>query len=197
MKKTVAGVIIIVLAVAGIFAWESFGREKILFTEVMVLNQDVEAYTDISQDMLSFRKVYQPSSDVLTIRDFHKVVGMQAAQYIPAKTEIFERYFVSPELAIGEKKDEYVFSITTSNLKSYPRSITKGDTVFVYFYDKCLLSTTVLTVRDSDGNEITHSDNRATSSGQLASVEIKTSADDTAVLSTIISNGEPLSIAYK
>ncbi len=197
MKKTIAGVIIIVVAVAGIFAWEAFGREKILFTEVLVLNQDVEAYTEISQDMLTFRKVYQPGPNVLTFRDLHKVVGMQASQYVPAGTEIFERYFVSPELAIGAEKDEYVFSITTSNLKSYPRSITKGDTVFIYFYDECLLSTTVLTVRDSDGNEITRSDNRATASGQLASVEIKASADDTATLSTIISNGDPLSIAYK
>lgn len=197
MKKTIAGVIIIIFAVAGIFCWEAFGREKILFTEVMVLNQDVEAYTDISQDMLSFRKVYQPGANVLTIRDLHKVVGMQASQYVPSGTELFERYFISPELAVGAKKDEYVFSITTSNLKSYPRSITKGDTIFVYFYDECLLSTTVLTVRDSDGNEITRSDNRATSSGQLASVEIKTDADETATLSTIISNGDPLSIAYK
>lgn len=185
-----------VVSLVGIISWEAFGREELLFTDVLVLNQDTEAYTVISKDMLAVKKVYKPNKSSYTINDVEKVVGKQATQFIPMATELHQRYLSDPTLLVNEQNDEYVFSFAVGNLKSYPRSIAKGDNVSVYYRDYLVLQTTVLGLRDSNGNEITQSNDRKTSTGQIASIEIKASGDKVEELSYMLDEGNAMSLSY-
>lgn len=185
-----------VLSLVGIVSWEAFGREELLFTEVLVLNQDTEPYTLITKDMLAVKKVYKPNSSSYTIENVEDVVGKQSTQFIPMASELHERYLSEPTLLVNETKDEYVYSLATNTLKAYPRSIAKGDTVYVFCLDRKILATTVLGLRDANGNEVTQSQNRSVSSGQIASIEIKATGEECGTLSYLLSNSEPIAITY-
>ena len=185
-----------VVSLVGIISWEAFGRDELLFTDVLVLNQDTEAYTVISKDMLAVKKVYKPSQLSYTINDVEKVVGKQATQFIPMAAELHQRYLSDPTLLVNEQNDEYVFSFAVGNLKAYPRSIAKGDNVSVYYRDHLILQTTVLGLRDSNGNEITQSNDRKTATGQIASIEIKASGDKVEELSYMLDEGNAMSLSY-
>lgn len=196
MKKTIAGILIMVISVVGILAWELFGREQLLFTEVLVLNQDVEPYTIVTQDMLAVKKVNQPNAKSYTAADVEKVVGMQTTQFIPVAAELQERFFEEPSLVADRTNGEYVYSLTASSLKAYPRSISKGDNVGIYCGEEMLFNTTVLGLRDSNGNEVTQADNRTIATGVIASVEILTNVEQAGTLSFLFANNESIAIVY-
>lgn len=196
MKKTIIGIIIMTLSLGGIIFWEAFGREELLFTDVLVLNQDTEAYTEISEDMLAIKKVYMPNKLNYTINNLNDVVGKQTTQFVPKGTELHQRYLQDPELIVNEETDEYVFSLSVSNLKAYPRSIAKGDNVYVYYRDYQVLKTTVLGLRDSNGNEVMQSNDRTVLTGQIASIEIKAGKKKVEELSYMLDKGNVLSLSY-
>lgn len=196
MKKTMVGVIIMVVAIVGMISWEVFGREALMFTSVLVLNQDVEPYTEITADMLAVKKVYHPNENSLLEADAQSIVGKESTQFIPMATEVQARYFGAETVVVDKNKDEYVYSISVNNLKAYPRSIAKGDQVYIYSMDNLVLSTNVIGLRDSDGNAVTQSDDRSTASGQISSIEIKATSADCSTLSFLMSDNEPLTISY-
>lgn len=185
-----------VVAVVGILGWELFGREQLLFTDVLVLNEVAEKYTLITEENLAVKKVYQPSEKSYKPSDLNKVLGKQTTQFVPKGAELQERFFEDASMQVNENKDEYVYSLNVNALKAYPRSIAKGDKIYIYCMENEMIKTTVLGLRDSNGNEITQSKNRSVSSGQIASIEIKASSDDCSTLSYLVSNSEPLTISY-
>lgn len=196
MKKSIVGVIIMVVAVVGILGWEIFGREQLLFTDVLVLNEDTEAYTQITESDLATKKVYQPNKKSYTISDAKKVIGKQTTQFIPKGAELNPRYFEDSSLVVNDKDNEFVYSLNVNGLKAYPVSIYKGDTIHIFAADNYVLKTTVLGIRDSNGNEVTQSKDRAQISAQIATIEIKVTGPECETLSYLISNSEPLTISY-
>lgn len=197
MKKlTILGVLVMVLAIVGTFAWESFGREEVMFTEVLVFNQDVEAYTTVTKDMLTVTKVNQAYGNSYVEADVDKVIGKQTTQFVPLGCQLQERFFTEPKLVADRTSGEYVYSLTVSTLKSYPRSIAKGDNVAIYCGENLLFNTTVLGLRDSNGNEVNQGDNRAVATGVIASVEILTDVEQAGTLSKLFAMSEAIAIVY-
>lgn len=195
MKKTIIGIILIVVSIAGIIGWEFFGREELMYTDMLVLNQDVEAHTVITKDMLASRKIYNPMEKALTVDSIEKVVGKETTQFVPKGSEIYERYFVDEKLAV-DPNNEFVFSVEVQDIMAFPRSLQKGDTVYFYSFDKKVASSTVIALKDASGNEITQSNNRTEVSAQIASIEFKVDRQNLKVLSTAVSEKDPLTIAY-
>lgn len=195
MKKTIIGIILIVVSIAGIMGWEFFGREELMYTDMLVLNQDVEAHTVITKDMLASRKIYNPMEKALTVDSIEKVVGKETTQFVPKGSEIYERYFVDEKLAV-DPNNEFVFSVEVQDIMAFPRSLQKGDTVYFYSFDKKVASSTVIALKDASGNEITQSNNRTEVSAQIASIEFKVDRQNLKVLSTAVSEKDPLTIAY-
>ena len=196
MKKTVVGVIVMAVAIVGIIGWELFGRENVLFTEVLVLNKDTEPYTVITEENLAIKKVYQPNANSYTINDISKVVGKETTQFVPVGIELQARFFENPTLQVNETNDEYVYSISVNTLEAYPRSIAKGDTVYIFCMDEEVIRTTVLGLRNSDGNEVIQKKDRKEATGQIASIEIKATKEQCRILSVLQSNSQPLAITY-
>ena len=195
MKKTIIGIILIVVSIAGIIGWEFIGREELMYTDMLVLNQDVESYTQITKDMLASRKIYNPMEGALTVDKAQSIIGKETTQFVAKGSELYSRYFKDKRLLV-DPANEFVFSVDAQDVMAYPRSIKRGDTVYFYSYDKKVASSTVIALKDTNGNEITQSNNRTEVSAQIASIEFKVDRKNLQVLSTAVSEKEPLTIAY-
>jgi len=195
VKRTIIGVILIFISIAGIVGWELFGREELMYTDMLTLNQDVEAYTIITEDMLTSRKVCNPLPNAYRWERAADIVGMEATQYIAMGTELMPRYFEKEALSVNPD-EEYVFSMDVGDLQSYPKSVARGDRVYLYSSDEMVIATVVLAIKDSTGCEIVHSEDRTKVSGQAASIEFKMKENEVGLLSSLISDGYPIAVAY-
>lgn len=195
MKKTLIGVLLIVISIAGIIGWEFIGREELMYTDMLVLNQDVESHTKITKDMLATRKIYNPMEGALTIEKAESIIGKETTQFVAKGSEIYDRYFEDEKLLV-DPENEFVFSVDVQDVMAFPRSIKRGDTVYFYSYDTKMANSTVIALKDTNGNEIIQSANRTEVSAQIASIEFKVDRENLQVLSTAVSEKEPLTIAY-
>lgn len=193
MKKTIIGILLIIVSLAGIIGWEMFGRDEIVYKEIVVLNQDVEAYTTITAGMLSSRKVYHPSSDVLPVEVADQLVGTVSTQYVPKNVELVKRYFQPKETSISQS--EYVFSLPVDSLIAYPRSLSKGDTVYLQYRDDSVVSSVVLCLKDANGNDITNT-NRETLSAPFETVELKLKYGELEEITTLMDDGAKFVLTY-
>ena len=197
MKKTISGILIMVIAICGIIYWEMLGREKLLYSDIVVLNCEVEPHTEITAEMLSKRSSYMPHEDAIGLSAAGELIGMMSKQYIPRGAELFDEYFLQPELAVDEMSDELVFSLETSKLISFPRSIKKGDRIHIYFKNMHVMDTVVLRIMDGI-SEI--SETAATGeegrNGRIETIEIKLDEKNLMRLSELVSEDEGLSVAY-
>ena len=193
MKKTVIGIVLIFVSLAGIIGWEMFGRDQIIYDEIVVLNQDVEAYTTITADMLSSRKVYHPSNEVLRVEVAEQLVGTVSTQFIPKDVELVVRYFEPKNSMISAS--EYVFSLPVESLLAYPRSLSKGDTVYLQYREDAVFSSQVLCLKDANGNDITNV-NRETLSAPFETVELKISYNELEEIAALLDDGAKMILTY-
>ena len=141
MKKTAVGIILIALSIAGMLWWELVGRDTVMYTEVLTLNRDIEAGTEVTKDMLEIKKTTTPTSKSLRPADALQVVGKEAVSYVPQGAELFGEFFEDGSLMIHEELGEYIFSIPSNWLISYPQTLRRGDRI------------TFLLVKDRDDGE--------------------------------------------
>ncbi len=196
MKKTVIGILMMIIAISGIIYWETLGREKLLFSEILVFNQEVQPHTEITAEMLSKRSVYMPQEAVIDVSQAGDIIGMVCTQYIPRGAELFSEYFLQPELNVDEKSDELVFSLETAKLVTFPRSIKKGDRIHIYCKNMYVTDTVVL--RTMDGISEIHAGAAETEEGgrQIETIEVKVDERELMKLSELLSEDESLSVAY-
>ena len=193
MKKSIVGVVLIVISLAGIIGWETFGREKIIYDEIIVLNESAEPYTEITDDMISLRRVYMPAQGALKPEDSEYLEGKISSQYIQKGSELFQRYFIDKNDAIYDS--EYVFSISVSSLLAYPKSVKRGDTVYLQLRNSNVLTSQVFCLKDASGNNIENI-NRATLSSPLETIELKISDDELEKISAMLDEGERFVMTY-
>lgn len=197
MKKTVIGIFVMITAISGIIYWETLGREKLLFSDILVLNRDVRPHTEITSDMLSKKSVYLPNMDAMSVQQAENLAGMVSVQYIHADTELFGEYFLREEQGVDEESGEFVFSMETNKLAAYPRSIKKGDRIYIYAGDSCVLDTVVL--RTMDGTRETAAgceDFEEETGARIETIEIKLNETEIIKLSQFLSENEGLTVAY-
>lgn len=137
MKKSVLsklkgflGIILILAAMASIFFWETYGRENLLYKEVVVLVKDIEPRTEIKEDLLTTIKV--DTGSLIDNPVIHKsdIIGLESKHFIPRYMQLDKRFFELPGLVPGD--DKYIFSIPMEWIRSFPSSVRRKDTVFVY-----------------------------------------------------------------
>ena len=196
MKKTIIGIALIVISLGGIIAWEMFGREAVMMSEVLVFNQNVQEGTVITQDMLSVKEVIDPIDGALTVNDATSLIGMAASQYIPFKAELVSEYFEDPTLSVNSAADEYIYTITTSLVKTLPQSVKKGDTVYLYYDGELLVKAPIISVKDSSGQVITY-DAYGNASGTVAILELKVNSQSVTLLSQVAEDGLTVTAVYQ
>lgn len=138
------GLLLIVISVGLIFYWEVYGRESILYDDVVVLTQEVKKSDVITVEMVTYEKREGNTIIDGAIIDARGIIGKAASCFIPKGAQLVEEYFENTELVLSE--DEYIFRVPNEWLKAYPNSLRRGDTIF--FHE---INTDTITPVPSDG----------------------------------------------
>lgn len=196
MKRLVFGVVLIVLAIAGLFFWETEGRERFTYDEILVLAEPVEKSTIITAEMLTTDRVAVAHPNAYRKDAVEQIIGKETTQYISDNTQLFPQCFEDTKLIAHKEKDEYVLSIPGSWLESYPQTLRRGDTVYFWCEGKRVTSATVVFVKDSTNTEVTSDDDRLTASSRVSLVEIIATEKKANTLAKLAEDGNKFVILY-
>lgn len=196
MKRLVFGVVLIVLAIAGLFFWETEGRERFTYDEVLVLTEPVEKSTIITAEMLTTDRVAEAHPNAYRKAAAEQIIGKETTQYIADNTQLFPQCFEESTLIAHKEKNEYVLSIPNAWLESYPQTLRRGDTVYFWCDGKRVTSATVVYVKDSTNTEVTSDDERLVASSRVSLVEIIANEKKANLLSKYAEDGNKFVILY-
>ncbi len=122
--KTILGLILIGLAVFGMFS----RQDK---TEVLVLKENAERGTRITENMLTTREL-EPDEAYIPLEEREKIIGKETVGFLRKGTPLFPEYFREAELTPNEKEGRYGMCIPAGWIVSKPAGMTRGDRVFFY-----------------------------------------------------------------
>jgi hypothetical protein len=131
--KPFIGIIIMLLTFAMVLGWENFGREELLYTNIIELKKDVEPGTIVTKEMLTVGRIEKGKISEQSIIKNEDVIGKIAKAVIPKGMQLDKRFFDTKDLSV--KKDEYVFRIPSSWIVAIPSSIRRGDVASFYEVD--------------------------------------------------------------
>ncbi|MBP6491844.1 MAG: hypothetical protein KA282_02620 [Clostridia bacterium] len=137
MKKlrSIVGILLILLSIAGLFFWEWKGREIILMEEVLVAKEEIQKGTVVSSSMFVEKGVMKEMlvEEALTQKDVEGLHGKVASQLIARNDQIILDYFRNDEFYL--EKDETIFVIDPSWITMRSSSLRRGDLVDIYRTD--------------------------------------------------------------
>lgn len=128
--KRLIGVFFLLLAILFFVFWEFIGRNELLNETIVVLTQDVYKGDFITEEMLATSKISANNYIENAIRDKNQIIGLEAKQYIPSKAQLVSEYFDKPELILN--KDQKIMKIPDEWLHSFPETLRRKDTVYLY-----------------------------------------------------------------
>jgi len=218
---SILGVILMLATLAIIYFWETSGREKFLYTEVVVLNQSVEAGTAIEPGMLDLVKVNPDKLIEGAVVDKDEVTGKYSAHYIPKYSQLALAYF-KDESIDTIKEDQYIFTIPTDWIITFPSSLRRGDTIYFYpvkitsekgeegrpinslsstkvIKERDLIKSEVAYLKDSGNREVVNTvgEDRYDASANISSIEIITSYEDMSYLENLAGSSWKFILLYK
>lgn len=156
--KGLLGIILILLAIGTIFYWEVYGRESLLYKNIVILTKEVNKNEVITSDMVRYQKREGTTLIDSALLDKSLIIGKAANSYIPKGVQLVEKYFESPNLVLNE--DEYIFKIPLEWLKAFPSSLRRGDIIFFYEVEKGTTEQNAIDPNASEG-EITINNKKA------------------------------------
>lgn len=185
--KGVLGVLLLVGVGFGIFYWESYGREQMIYGDVLLLKEDVKERTIITEDLLVIGKRDHKNIIEDAITDPVQVVGLETKHFIPKNSQLVGNYFESPDLVLNE--DQFIFRIPNDWLKSYPSTLRRKDRAYFYPVEKerteidlsevkhlsdSICDMTVAYVKDGGNKEVLSesNDDRLDGSSTVSSIEL-------------------------
>ncbi|MDR1245567.1 MAG: SAF domain-containing protein [Clostridiales Family XIII bacterium] len=124
-----AGILLVILAVAGLAFWETAGRSRLLMDRVVVASADIRAGTVLRADMLT--TVLIPNDGVIATgfssgRET-EIVGKRTALPISARQQISSDIFMVEDDYM--KGDESFFVIPAEWIAMRSSALRRGDTV--------------------------------------------------------------------
>lgn len=212
------GILLIAVAIIGIWYWEVYGREALSYENVIVLKTDSERNTYIEQKHLAVMKMEKEKVLPGAIKDPAQILHKETVQFIPAGMMLVEEFFDSPQLVTDE--GQYIFSIPNQWLEAYPQSLRRRDTVYVYpvkaedailqeFLEegkttrqtpegKALFSATVAYAKNSSNQEVESVDpGRLDGTSSVSLVEIVATAENVRAMQTAVSEGFKFILLYR
>lgn len=150
----ILGILLMIIGFAAVILWESFGKEAFLYSEVVIVNTDVQKGTIIEESMLKVTKMDQNNVISGAIKKTSNIAGLEAKQYLPQNTQVHESFFDTPGTVLGS--DQYIFKVPSEWIIAVPSSIRRKDTAIFYAVDSSSTSSIALTSPDdgvSDSSE--------------------------------------------
>lgn len=217
--KGYLGIILIIVALLGIYYWENFGREQFLYAEVLAFNESVDKNTVITEELLNknikLLKIDQANIVDDPVTNIKELIGLETKHFIPKNAQLSKKYFDAAEIVLDE--EQYIFAIPKDFLIGYPSTLRRKDTVYFYKVKKSntvdgidyenliktkvadfVLSTTVAYVKDSSNKEVVSIDNdRLDASAKIEEIEIIVTKEIVKKLNDIYESGYQFILVYQ
>jgi len=130
--RSVLGILLILLSLAGLLFWEMRGREMILTETVLVAKQEITKGTIVDQSMFTVKGI--PKSNLLENalgpEDMAALQGSMSAQFIARNGQIIPEYFQKKDLYL--ENDESIFVIRPEWIAMRSSALRRGDIVDLY-----------------------------------------------------------------
>lgn len=182
--KTLLGILLILLSLAGLFLWEWKGRETILMEEVLVASEEIKKGTMVSSSMFITRGVQKTNllDGALTLKDLEHLRGKVSAQLIAKNDQIILDYFRDNEFYLD--RNESIFVIEPGWIAMRSSALRRGDMVDIYSSDRFNLLGTyrIAFVKDAAEREV---QNAAVETAGKAGNEILERTDSSSVIDHI------------
>lgn len=222
-NKKLVGIFFLLLAVSFFVFWEFVGRSELLHERVVVLKEDVHKGSLITADMLNVIKIdvsYHLENSINKQKD---ILGLEAKHYIPAKTQLVQEYFDSPEFVLDE--NEKIMKLPNEWIHSYPETLRRKDKIYLYAIkdntknsedsekfnnqnsiDKndeseeklYIFNTTVAYVKDNTNKEVESLDiDRLVGSSTISVIEVVITDKEFESLKNYAGNGYTFALLYK
>lgn len=134
MKKirSVLGILLILLSIAGLFFWEWKGRDAILTEQVLVAKEEIKKGTVVNGSMFEVKGVPKSNllSGALAPADLDLIQGKAASQLIAENDQIIPDYFRDNEFRL--KRGESIFVIKPDWISMRSSALRRGDVVDIY-----------------------------------------------------------------
>jgi hypothetical protein len=199
------GFFLITSTVIFILYWETIGREKYLYEDIIVLNENVECGEVISLENLKEIKIEKDKIVSGIVKEKMEIVNFTAKHFIPAKIQLHPSFFKSPDILIDE--DKFIFELLSNNIYSIPDSIRRKDKIYIVPYNtgrnevgkKPLLETTAVYVKDSSNREVVDvgEGERENGSSKVSNIEIIVDSEEFQILMENIAAGNKFVIIYR
>ncbi len=126
----IIGVMTIAVMLGVIWYWEIYGRELYFYQEIVVLNQDINRGTIITEDMLTNQKIEANFLINQVIKDKNTILKLEAKQFIPKSAQLHPNFFEKTDLSTGG--NTYIVRIPNEWLYSVPNTLRRKDHVLFY-----------------------------------------------------------------
>ncbi len=216
-NKKLMGIFFLFLAITFFIFWEFVGRSELLYESVVVLKEDVQKGTLITDDMLNIIKIDVNNHIKNSINKKSEIIGFEAKHYIPAKTQLVGEFFDSPEFVLDD--DEKIMKLPNEWIHSYPETLRRKDKVYLYAIKSntdnpenqilkakenkseeklYVFNTTVAYVKDNTNREVESLDiDRLVGSSTISVIEVVITDKELEMLKEYSSNGYTFVLLYK
>ena len=201
-KKLMLGILLIVVAILGLFGWEVWGRQQLTFDEIIVLNEDLAQGDIVKKNNLKVKKVAEKNEDSITKENVSKIINKTARQFIHSNTELYDEYFDFKGLSAD--KTNFIYAIPNQWILSVPQTLRRGDVAYLYAVSeeknskKYLTNAKVAYTKDNSSNEVRSNDKtRLEATSSISSVELVVNKDQANLLTSHFIKDTKLLIMYR
>lgn len=191
MKKALAGVFVIIVALSLLFYWEGYGRQM-QYEQVICASIEIQKGQTITDEMLTTKSLPKDSLITGAVKDVSQLLGIVAAQYIPAQAQISRKMIYPDDFYINTEKGESLYKLPAEWIDSRSAAVRRGDMIQIYLADgkQELGSYRVAYVKDAQEREITSAEgqeyadllDRTEATGVIDHIEIIATQEDYATL---------------
>jgi hypothetical protein len=130
--KSILGILLVALSIAGLFFWEWKGRETIMTEKVLVAREEIQQGTLVDSSMLVTKGIPKTNmlEEALGPEDFGLIQGKVSSQLIAQNDQIILEYFRDNEFDLG--RNESVFVIEPAWIAMRSSTLRRGDLVDIY-----------------------------------------------------------------
>lgn len=130
--RSIIGILLIILSIAGLFFWEWKGRETILLEEVLVAKEEIKKGTMVDSSMFITKGVQKDNmlEAALIPGDMTLIQGKVTSQLIAKNDQIIVKYFRDNDFYLD--RDESIFVIDPGWVAMRSSALRRGDLVDIY-----------------------------------------------------------------
>lgn len=130
--RSVLGLLLILLSIAGLFFWEWKGRETILLEEVLVAKEEIKKGIMVDSSMFILKGVPKTNmlEEALIPGDMALIQGKMASQLIAKNDQILVKYFRENDFYLD--RGESIFVIDPGWVAMRSSALRRGDIVDIY-----------------------------------------------------------------